>query len=180
MDSEKLINIYFYSGLIGTIIFILKTALPIDTGSEVSTDFTSSIDSDASFHLFTIEGIAAFFMCSGWMGWLAFKQLNYELQMSLIISVGSGVLGMAFFSWLIQTFKKFEHVPKPDYKELLNKKGKAYIRFKSKGTGEIMIEFNSKLQTLDAINEMEEEIAPFSPIVVTKVEGDTIYVKKAL
>ena len=61
-DPEKIITLYWYLALIGTIIFILKVSLPLDAGGEVSGDFTSITDTDASFQFFTIESISAFFM----------------------------------------------------------------------------------------------------------------------
>lgn len=178
INPEKLTAIYWYCAILGTIVFILKTSLPIDGGSEVSGDFSSVAESDASFSLFTIEGVAAFFMCGGWIGWTAFHVLHYELKISLITAVISGIIGMLFFTWLISRFKKLEYVPKADINELKDKTGKAYMQFAPNGTGKIQIEFSSKLSILEARNETDEEIKTFEPIRVTKIDGETIYIRK--
>ena len=178
-NPEKLISIYWYFALIGTIVFVLKTLIPIDTGTEVTGDFNVSVDTDASFNLFTIEGISAFFMSAGWIGWFALKELEYSVQYSITISVIAGLLGMFLFAFLISQFKKLEHVPKADIKELEGKKGKAYLRFEANGSGKIQIEFMSKLQILDAINSTEDVIDSFCEIEVTKTENGTIYIKRA-
>ncbi|MDO5437026.1 MAG: hypothetical protein Q4F80_02390 [bacterium] len=178
LNPEKLIALYWYLAIIGTVVFILKTSLPLDSGAEVGGDFTSVTDVDTSFNLFTIESIAAFFMCGGWMGWLAFAQLHYELKITMLIAIVSGLLGMAFFTWLISQIKKLEHTPKGDINELQGKKGKAYMQFAPKGNGKIQIEFNSKLSILDAKNLSDDEIKTFESIKVVKIENEEIYITK--
>lgn len=178
LNPEKIVTLYWYAALIGTIVFILKTALPADTGAEVNTDFTSMSDSDASFSLFTIESVSAFFMCAGWTGWVAFSQLHYELKVAIVASVIAGVLGMLLFVWLISMAKKLEHIPAYNLTTLNGKSGKAYLHFEPKGSGKIQIEFNSKLDTIDAVSVSDEVIDAFAPIKVVKVENDTVYIDK--
>lgn len=177
-DSGKLTAIYWYCAILGTVIFILKTALPLDSGTEVDGDFTSVTDTDSSFNLFTIEGVAAFFMCGGWMGWLSFTLLHYELKASLAIAICSGIFGMSFFAWLISKFKKLEHIPGEKIENLKDRKGRAYLQFAPNGTGKVQIEFNSKIDILDARNLSDEEIKAFEPIKVVKIENGEIYISK--
>ncbi len=178
LNSVNLTTVYWYMAVIGTIVFILKTAFPIDSGTEVDTNFTSVSDTDSSFNLFTIEGISAFFMSGGWMGWFSFSKLHYEMKLSLSLSVISGILGMALFSFLISRFKKLEHIPEASLNELVNKCGRAYMKFAPKSSSKIEIEYNSKLSILDAINLEDEVINAFEPIKVIKVENGCVYIKK--
>ena len=85
---------------------------------------------------------------------------------------------MFVFAFLFAQIRKLEFVPKNDLNELANKTGKAYTRFNPKGNGQIQIEFNSKLATLDAINNSEAEINSFEQIKVVKVENSIIYIEK--
>ncbi len=178
LNPEKIITLYWYLALIGTIVFILKVSLPLDTGTEVGGDFNSITDTDGSFQIFTIESISAFFMSFGWMGWCAIEHLHYEIKIAVLISVISGVLGMALFSFLVSLLKKLEHAPKVSLEELKDRVGKAYTHFDPKGSGKIQIEFNSRLDTIDAVNESEEYIEAFKPIKVTKVENSVVYIVK--
>lgn len=179
LNVESLSNILLYCGFLGTIAFIIKTFLPVDFGAEVQTDFTTIADYDTSFHIFTLESIFAFFMCSGWMGWISLAQLHYSVKLSLSIAIISGIIGMLFFAWLIAQFKKLEHVPTHSYDELKDKIGKAYLNFAPKGNGKIQIEFNGKLDTLEATNNTDEEIKSFDSIKVVKIENNIIYIEKA-
>lgn len=178
LNPDKLITLYWYLALIGTIIFILKVSLPFDTGTEVGGDFTLITDTDSSFHIFTIESISAFFMSGGWMGWCAMEHLHYDVKIAILISVVSGILGMALFSWLVSLLKKLEHTPKASLDELKDRVGKAYTHFDPKGNGKIQIEFNSKLDTIDAVNESDEYIEAFNQIKVTKIENSVVYIVK--
>ena len=72
-------------GIFGTIVFLVKTFLPIDFGAEVTSDFNIMTETDASFTLFSIESIAAFFMCSGWIGWLCLNHLHLIRVRSFLI-----------------------------------------------------------------------------------------------
>lgn len=177
-DYQKLTAIYWYCAIIGTIIFILRTALPIYSGGGTGGDFSSLPDSDSSFSLFTLESISAFFMCGGWIGWFSFSQLGYDMKASMVLSVFGGVCGMAFFAWLISNFKKLEHLPSFDIKELENKRGRAYMNFSPKGASKIEIEFNYKISVIDAKNDTDQEIKAFEPIKVTRVENGEIYISK--
>lgn len=178
IDPEKIIAFYWYTAIFGTIVFVLKIALPMDTGAEVSTDFTSMTDTDSSFNLLTLEGISAFFMCLGWTGWTAFSILHYELKTALIVSIVSGLAGMILFAWLISLAKKLEQINKYDLTTLVDKTGKAYVRFQPKGSGKIQVEFNSKLDIVDAKSLSDEVIESFSSVKVVKVEDNTVYIDK--
>ena len=160
--------------------FFYLTFLPIDFNTEVAGDFTSMTESDASINLFSIESISAFFMCFGWIGWLCLKYLHYSGKKSLAIAFAFGLVGMFFFAWLIAQFRKLEHVNMPKLEELVGKTGKAYMNFAPKGNAKIQIEFNAKLETLDAINASDEEIKSFENIKVVKVENNQIYIVKGV
>ena len=167
-----------YCGIIGTVVFILKTFLPIDFGAEVSGDFGSIVETDSSFALFSIESIAAFFMCSGWVGWFCIQCLHYAVKLSGLIAIICGIAGMVLYAWIIMQFRKLEHIPTAKLEELVGKSGKAYMSFAPKGTGKIQIEYNASLSTLDAKNSSEEEIKAFDAIKVVKVENKNIYIVK--
>ncbi|MBQ7286944.1 MAG: hypothetical protein IJW73_04205 [Candidatus Gastranaerophilales bacterium] len=167
-----------YCGIVATIVFVLKTFLPIDFGAEVSADFNVMTETDASFNFLSIESIAAFFMCSGWMGWYALNFMHLSTKMSALVAVTSGAVGMFIFVWLIAQFRKLEHIPTADLKELVGRVGKAYMNFAPKGNSKIQIEYHSELATLDAINASDEEIKTFESIKVIKVENNQIYIEK--
>lgn len=112
------------------------------------------------------------------MGWAAMEHLHYPVKIAVLISVISGILGMLLFTWLVTLLKKLEHTPKASLDELKDRIGKAYTHFDPKGSGKIQIEFNSRLDTIDAVNESEEYIEAFKQIKVTKIENGVVYIVK--
>lgn len=178
LNTELINNIFFYGGIISTVVLLVKALLPIDFGSEIGGDFNIMTESDSSFTLLTIESILSFFMCFGWMGYYALHFMHSSLKVALIIALVSGVAGMAFFAWLFSLFKKMESVPKVDLKDLIEKQGKSYTRFAPKGNGQIQIDFMGKLATLDAVNNSDVEINSFEMIKVVKVENNIVYIER--
>ena len=171
-------NVALLCAILGTFVFLVKTFLPIDFGSEVTADFNIMTETDASFNFLTIESVAAFFMCSGWVGWYALNFMHLSIKLSALLAVVSGAIGMLFFVWLIAQSKKLEHIPTANPQELVDRIGKAYMNFAPKGSAKIQIEYHGELATLDAINESEEEIKAFENIKVVKVENNQIYIVK--
>jgi len=178
LSGGLLNNLFPICAFVGGGIFILKTFLPVDTGSEITGDFTSVTDTDSSFSLFTIESISAFFMCFGIMGWVSHSYIHYSLKLSSIIAVISGIIGMLFFAFLISRIKKLEYDPKGNINDLVNKTGKAYMNFAPKGSGKITIEFNGRIEEFDARNNTDSEIKSFEPVKVVKIENNEIFVEK--
>ena len=180
LSALNLPDIALGCAILGTIVFLAKTFLPIDFGAEVSGDFNSMFEVDSSFNLFSIESISAFFMCSGWIGWICLESLKYSVKSSALIAIGAGIAGMFLFAWLIFQFKKLEHIPGGNLEDLKGKTGKAYMSFAPKGSAKIQIEFCEKLATLNAINDSDEEIKAFETIKVVKVENNNIYIVKGV
>ena len=180
LNAHDIANTSLCCGIIGTVVFVAKTLLPIDFGAEVSADFNVMTETDASFNFLSIESIAAFFMSAGWMGWYALNFMHMSAKMSALIALVSGVIGMGFFVWLIVQFKKFEHIPTAKLEELIGKVGKAYMKFSPRGNAKIQIEYHGELATLDAINDSDEEINSFENIKVVKIENNQIYIVKGV
>ena len=164
--------------ILSTTAFIVKVAFPIDSGAEITGDYTSITDLDTSFNLFTFEGICAFFMAAGWMSWFLKAFIYFSTKRSILIGVIIGILALLFYTWLISKIRKLEYVPSANYSELINKTGKAYMKFAPKGQAKIEIEFNSKLEILDATNNSDIEIQSFEAIKVVDVKDNIIYVEK--
>jgi len=176
------VQIYYYIALFATILFVIKTIVFItfggDSGSEIFADFNTEIDTDPSFNFLSFQTVLAFFMGFGWMGYAALVRLKLSQLYSLLSALGMGLVFMFVTAFLMLWAKKLEKNVKQDKKTALNKKGKAYTDFAPKGTGQIEIEINGKISVVDAENLTEEEVKAFDTITVTKVENETIYIKK--
>lgn len=179
-DYITLNNIFLWLGLIGTLLYVIKTIMFMFGGGdmEVETDFDSMSDTDTSFHFISLQAILAFCMGFGWAGLAAHVNFGLSGIISIIIAFVSGLLFMLFNAYLFYAVKKLDHVVKVDLKELVGKTGNAYTSFEANGNGQIQIEINKRLSIYDAINISDVKINSFEVIKVTKIEDNKIYIEK--
>lgn len=179
-DFLNLYNVFIAISIFSTVLYIIKLAIFILVGGdvEVETDFNTVSECDISFNFLSIQSILAFFMGFGWSGLAAIVQFHTGGKIALLIAIIVGLAFMFLSAYLMYSVKKLNKRIVVDYKELINKAGKAYTTFEAKAEGQIEIDLNSKLTTLNAINISDEKINAFSVIKVVKVENNQIYITK--
>lgn len=179
-DLLNLNNLYTVIALTATFLYVVKMTLYFFSGVDVEVDasFNDITETDASFSFISIQSILAFFMGFGWCGLAVNSHFKTTLLVSLIIAIDVGLIFMFISAYLMYLARKLEKTVKIDLKELLDKKGRAYTSFKNKSKGQIEIDLNGRLSVLDAYNISDDNIPSFSPIRVTKVENNTIYIIK--
>lgn len=179
-DFLNLYNVFLAVSIFSTVLYILKLAIFILVGgdAEVETDFNTVSETDISFNFLSIQSILAFFMGFGWSGLAALVQFHTSGKIALLIAIIIGLLFMFLSAYLMYSVKKLNKRIVVDYNELINKTGKAYTTFEANAEGQIEIDLNNKLSTLNAINLSDEKINAFSIIKVVKVENNQIYITK--
>lgn len=185
MENEILTNAwqyYYYLALFATICFVIKliifTIFGGDSGSEVSADFNTETDTDTSFGFLSLQSILAFLMGFGWMGFSALQQFKLGQLTAFLCAFVVGFIFMYGTAFLMFSVKKLEKNVKKDKTSALEKVGKAYTDFASKGQGRIEIEINGQLTVAEAINDSETEIKSFEAVKVIKVENNLLYITK--
>ncbi len=172
---------YYILAWFATLFFVVKLFIfqffGMDTGSEVSTDFSDVSDTDSSFSFVSLQSILAFLMGFGWMGYTAL-QFNLEQLEAFTAAMIVGFIFMFTMAFLMFSVKKLEKTVIKDKKTALNKIGKSYSAFKPNGNGQIEIEINGQLTVTDAVNNTDKTISSFDSIKVVKVENDQLYVEK--
>ena len=171
---------YTFIAWFATILFVLKLAIFMLTGGdmEVHSDFDGMSDVDTSFSFFSVQSVLAFLMGFGWMGLTALNQIKTGTVASIILSLGAGLLFMTLAAYLMFLVRKLEKRIGVKLEDYIGTEGKAYTDLHPNSEGQIQIVINNKLETLKAINSSNEEIKAFSPIKITKVENNTIYVDR--
>lgn len=179
-DFLNLYNVFLAISIFSTVLYILKLAIFILVGgdTEVETDFNTVSETDISFNYLSVQSILAFFMGFGWSGLSALIQFKTGGKIALLIAIFVGLAFMFLSAYLMYSVKKLNKRIVVDYNELINKTGKAYTTFEPKKEGQIEIDLNNRLSTLNAINLSDEKINAFSIIKVVKVENNQIYITK--
>ena len=171
---------FFTIGIISTALYAIKLVIFIFVGGdvEIDSDFDVTTETDTSFNFLSVQSVLAFLMGMGWSGLAALKQFGLSSAISIVIAIAVGLIFMFGTAYLMFSIKKLNKIIKIDYTTLVGKTGKAYTSLSPHKEGQIQIDVNEKLSFLTAINDSDEEISSFTPVKVTKVENDQIYVIK--
>ena len=162
-------KVYYYIAIFSTVLFVCKLILFSFTGggeSEVVADFNTETDTDPSFGFFSFQSIIAFFMGFGWMGYAALTQFSFGHKMSFLLAFAVGFMFMFMSATLMFLAKKLEKNVGNDKASAENKIGRAEV------------EFNGKLQVVNAMNTTDEPINSFDLVRVVKVQNDLLYIEK--
>jgi len=181
LTLENLIRTYKYIAVFSTIAFVLKFiifSMTVGDGSEVSSDFDSVSDTDASFHFFSIQSVLAFLMGFGWIGLAALSQWHTDIIHAVVISAVVGFVFMFMSAYLMLKVRCLNQVVTPEYDKCIGKIGKAYTTIHPNSEGQIEIEMNEKLSIVNAMNETDVEIKAFEPVKVVKYENEKLYIEK--
>ena len=179
--TQNAIQYYYYLAWFATIFFVIKLLIFMVFGagdSEVSADFNTETDTDASFSFISLQTILAFLMGFGWMGYAALQQFKLDQLGSFLSAFGVGLLFMFGTAYLMFSVKKLEKNVVKDKKTAIGKIGKAYTAFEPKGSGQIEIEIDGQFTVTDAVNNTDEKINAFEMVKVVKVENDMLYIEK--
>lgn len=171
---------YFTIAIISTVVFLLKLLLMFvggDSGLDGHiNDLDPNFEHDTSFTFLSTQSILAFLMCTGWIGLAAKAEWKLDGLLSVVAASVSGFLAMFLMAFLMTQVKKLNKNVKTDIKSCVGTTGKAYTKFFPRGSGQIQITLNGKLQTIDAINNTDEEIASFTQIIVTGIDNSTVLI----
>lgn len=180
-DTAAIVTTYYYLAIFSTLIFTIKLILFTLTGgdgTEVTTDFTSEIDTDISFNFLSVQSVLAFFMGFGWMGYAGVNQFKFSNWTTFGVAFAVGLIFLFGTAFLMFGIRKLEKNVKKDNSTALNKTGKAYTDFAPKGQGQVEIDINEQLSIADAINNTDEEIKAFERVKVVNVVNDILYIEK--
>ena len=175
LNVSFLTTFYFWLAVIMTAFFIIKLIIFSMFGMDDGSGDLVGTDVDDGFNFISLQSVIAFLMGFGWMGYAALEW-HFSGKVSVLFAIGGGLLLMALSIYLMYLMKKLNYTPKYDLTSLVEKTGTSYIRFDAKGLGKIQIEFNGRLETLEAWNDTDKEIESFKKIKVTKVEDGKIFV----
>jgi len=175
--------------IIFSFLFVIQFVLSLigldfesDTDIDVSADSDTGGDYslDASFTLFSVRSIIAFFTFFGWTGVLAINA-GFGTMMAVILASLSGFLAMAMVGYMMYLFSKLGESGNIDVNEALFQTGEVYLTIPEgkRGQGKIHINIQGVLKEMDAITE-GKMIANGSNVRVVEVIDDKILVVESI
>jgi membrane protein implicated in regulation of membrane protease activity len=175
--------IFLLSAALGGAFFIIMMILMlvgdvlggvVDTAFD--TDFT--MDSDLSFELFSLQGLAAAIMMFGCVGMYTIKSTDTEVYAVIAGGVAAGV-SMYAVSKMMQGISKLQVDGTMQIKDAIGERGQVYSRIRPNESGEIQVVVNGTLRTLAAkAKDKTLLISTGSFIKVVDVIGSTLIVEE--
>ncbi len=159
--------VYWILALTSTFLFFLKLMLSIfggDADSDVDMaddidiaddgDFSDDADSGS---VFTTDTILAFFKGAGWIGVICYRFTKFNFSSIIIITFFSGIITFVFAFYLLRSMKSFESSGTLDYRNAISNVGTVYLTIpgQRQGIGQIQVEIQGRLTTVDAMTDKE-------------------------
>ena len=174
--------IFLMSGFLGTAFFlILMTMMMLGDivggvfDSVFDTDFT--MDSDLSFELFSIQGLAAAVMMFGWVGMFTLEATDTEVY-AVIVGGFAAASSMYGVGLMLKGIKNLESDGTMKHEDAIGVRGQVYSRIRANESGKVQVAVDGTLRTLTArAKDKTLHISTGEFIKVTDVIGNTLVVE---
>ncbi|MBN2511570.1 MAG: NfeD family protein [Sedimentisphaerales bacterium] len=185
--------VFVLCAILGGGLFVVRLILMFLGGGHGDTDATAvdypdaggadfhhdmSDSSDLSFKSLSLQGLTAFFMMFGLVGWAMLRQSKLPAGISLIGAAAAG----AGTVWLVkQIFRWAGALQSSGTLNLHNAvgcEGTVYLTIKPGQTGKVQVTVQGRLMELDARSESDQEIKTGEPIRVVHISNNILIVEK--
>lgn len=174
---------FFYSAIGGGALFVIQLILLFLGGStDVDLDLDADVDvggdvghaaADASFKVLSLQGITAFVMMFGLVGWAMRADSKAGPMLSLAAAFAAGVASTWIIGKLFTTFHRLQSKGTLNMKGALGATGQIYLNVEPDKPGKVNITVGNRLLTLDAITEGGAILKTGTPVIVSRVISDT-------
>ena len=146
--------IFISSAFLGTAFFLFFMALMMIGDilggvfdSILDTDFT--MDSDLSFEIFSIQGLAAAIMMFGYVGMFTLEATNTEVY-AVIAGGVAATVSMYGVGMMLKGINNLQAEGTMKYEDAIGERGQVYSRIRPNESGEIQVAVDGTLRTLTA------------------------------
>lgn len=133
------------------------------------------LDSAASFKIFTMQSILAFFMGFGWLGLAARMEWNLGYFLSTVLAFMFGVGLMFFTAFLMSQVYRLNAVRQRNLYQTLGDDAKVYLTIPEEGKGKVQAVVDGSLRVMDAVSK-SGRIEQFKNVEVVGVEDPSTLV----
>lgn len=147
----------------------------VAAGHDAHTHFGGS-----GLHLFTLQGLVAFFAVFGWAGLLMLKS-DVQPVASVVLAIAFGFVAMVLIAYLMRAMLKLQSDGTLDIRNALGKSGTVYLPIHEKRSyaGKVSLMVQDRLVEMDAVTDEEESIPTGAEVTVVGISnGNTLVVKR--
>ena len=188
----------------GTVLFVIRLVLmfvggvddahsadtgdvgDVDAGDFDGGDFDSADmdhtgemhDSDLSFKLLSLQGITAFFMMFGLVGWAVIRQGEYSPLVPMAAGTVAGLLTVWVMKKIFQFATGLQSSGTMNLKNAIGQEGSVYLTIRPGQSGKVQVSVQNRLSVLEAVTEGSEEIKTGESIRVVRIIAGKLVVEK--
>lgn len=135
-------------------------------------------DSDLSFKALSLQGITAFFMMFGLVGWAVIRQGDYPAIVPIISGAVAGVLTVWVMKMLFQAAGRLQSSGTMNLANAVGTEGTVYLTIRPGSIGKVQICFQDRYAVLDAVTDDPDEIKTGDAVRVVRVSAGKLVVEK--
>ncbi len=179
---------------VGTVLFVVRSAMMLsgigghegDADADVSgTDIHhghvgdhNAAESDLSFKALSLQGITAFFMMFGLVGWALVRQGNVAPVHSIAGGSAAGLVTIWVMKKIFQMAGCLQRSGTMNLQNAVGQEGNVYLTIRPGQVGKLEIAVQGRLAVLNATTEGAEEIKTGQRARVIGVNADMLVVEK--
>lgn len=135
-------------------------------------------DSDLSFKLLSLQGITAFFMMFGLVGWAVIRQGQSHSLVPIAAGTVAGLLTVWIMKKIFQVAMSLQSSGTMNLKNAIGQEGTVYLTIHPGQSGKVQVSVQDRLSVLEAVTEGNEEIKTGESIRVVRITAGKLVVEK--
>ena len=135
-------------------------------------------DSDVSFKALSFQGLTAFFMMFGLVGWAMIRESRYSAPVSALAAAAAGIGTVWLLKFLFESAGKLQSSGTLNLNNAIGREGTVYLTIRPGQVGKVQIAVQNPLETLDATTEQTDEIKTGQRVKVVKLSANLLVVEK--
>ena len=184
-DLTGLEQFFLICALLGGIMFLIRFVLQLfggngdaDTDIDVGHADVVHADADVSFKLLTMQGLTAFFMMFGLVGFVLLRGSRLGNTLAIAGALLAGLASVWLIGKIFSSFKKLQSSGTMDNASAIGEEGTVYLTIHAGGTGKVQVSIKGRLREFDAVSKIQEDLNTGSRIRVTDINGRILVVEK--
>jgi membrane-bound ClpP family serine protease len=175
---------FLICALIGGGLFVVRFLIQLFGGDSSDADIdvghadVNHIDADVSFKLLTIQGLTAFFMMFGLVGFALLRENRVGNGTALVGALIAGFGTVWIIGKIFSSVKKLQSSGTIENAAAVGEQGNVYLTIRPHGTGKVQIAIKGRLREFDAVAKSGDEIRTGEPVKVAGINGNILVVEK--
>lgn len=177
---------FIICAVIGGGLFIVRFVIQFFAGSGIDTDTdiqvgnadVDHVDADVSFKLLTLQGLTAFFMMFGLVGFAMLRESHASGGVALASALAAGIGTVWLIGKIFSSVKKLQSSGTMDNAGAVGEQGTVYLTIRAQGTGKVQVTMHGRPREFEAVAKNGAEIKTGERIRVLEVNSSVLVVEK--